>query len=630
MQFDYKNINVVPIGNEFFDHVPCQTPTPNLLRKGFRQFYTREVKKTELTFRDKLSTIIQQFPRNDEINPLYSDLLRLIFDRDRYKLVLGQVSTAKHLVTKIANDYVKQIEFSESLKQCKALKVSGVARMFSVVDEITPGLAYLEQLRQHMVKLPLIDPNSPTLLVSGYPSVDKTCFMNRVGGFDDDITAKFETFVVGYTDYKGLMYQVIDAPGVLDRSVFGECDVVTALASHLQAALVVFFLDVSGSCGYSIAYQAALFYSLKSLFVNKPFLIVCDEADLMEVSEQDLELIDEMNGGMIEGEEEVVLKIRNLSTEEGVMSVKNAACERLLDQIERLNGIAQDKAEYLRKKCILAIQEWKDNIVHQNIDDDHKHSDLLVDPDVLFRLEELEREEGLNQAEDDEEESFVMAEECFREKLNDQLVSINREGIPSCLAHEKVERWMNKYILPHQEWIDNIIPQNLDDDHHHVSEFLVDSEHEEGLKQPEDEEEEEEEEEFVMAEECFRDELSDQLVGDSLSCTAREKVDCWKDKYILAHQEWKDNKIPQTLDDDNHNVSDLLVHSEHEEGLKKAKEEGFVIAEERFKEEHKDHQLVPIRKIQALGIFIGLAFFILVGNTYGTIQQCLSAFSFSV
>ncbi|KAF2556106.1 hypothetical protein F2Q68_00017888 [Brassica cretica] len=43
-------------------------------------------------------------------------------------------------------------------------------------------------------------------------------------------------------------------------------------------------------------------------------------------------------------------------------------------------------------------------------------------------------------------------------------------------------------------------------------------------------------------------------------------------------------------------------------------DDDFVIAEERFTEEHKD-QLVAIRKIQPLRILIAFGFCILVGNT---------------
>eukprot|EP01018_Ginkgo_biloba_P023321 Gb_30538 [translate_table: standard] len=70
---------------------------------------------------------------------------------------------------------------------------------------------------------------------------------------------------------------------------------ITALA-HLKAA-ILFFLDMSGSCGYSIAQQAALFHSIKPFFTNKPLIVVCNKIDLQALEsllEEDMELVAEM------------------------------------------------------------------------------------------------------------------------------------------------------------------------------------------------------------------------------------------------------------------------------------------------------------------------------------------------
>lgn len=50
--------------------------------------------------------------------------------------------------------------------------------MCTVMKKQGPSLAYLEQVRQHMSRLPSIDPNTRTLLVTGYPNVGKSSFMN--------------------------------------------------------------------------------------------------------------------------------------------------------------------------------------------------------------------------------------------------------------------------------------------------------------------------------------------------------------------------------------------------------------------------------------------------------------------
>ena len=44
------------------------------------------------------------------------------------------------------------------------------------------SLSYLEQVRQHLSRLPSIDPNTRTLIICGFPNVGKSSFMNKVGG----------------------------------------------------------------------------------------------------------------------------------------------------------------------------------------------------------------------------------------------------------------------------------------------------------------------------------------------------------------------------------------------------------------------------------------------------------------
>ncbi|KAF2559706.1 hypothetical protein F2Q68_00013157 [Brassica cretica] len=507
VKYNFKKITVVPDGKKFVDIILSRTQrqTPTVTHKSkkisqLRSFYMRKIKFTQSNFVEKLSTIVYEFPRFEEINPFYDNLFNVLYDKDHYKLALGQLNTAKKLITKIASDYVKLVKYGDSLYRCKSLKVSALGRMCTVMKKVGPSLAYLEEVRQHMARLPSIDPNTRTLLICGCPNVGKSSFMNKVTRADVDIqTYAFTTksLFVGHTDYKCLRYQVIDTPGVLDRpmedrNIIEMCSV-TALA-YLRAA-VLFFLDVSGSCGYTIAQQASLFHSLKSSFANKPLVIVCNKTDLVSVeslSEEDLKLIEEMKT-----EEAVVLNMSTL-TEEGVMAVKNAACEKLLDQrveekmksrrvsdhlnrfhvampklrddkerlpctpqvvmeagekrktekdLEDENGGAGVYSASLKKKYILADESWKDDIIPE-ICDGHNVADFM-DPDILNRLEELTSEEDRRKAEDDEEDEFEIEGEKLTEEQKKQLADIRKKKALLIQEHRlKKSNAQNRAAVP--------------------------------------------------------------------------------------------------------------------------------------------------------------------------------------
>lgn len=87
-----------------------QRKTPTVVHKGYkisriRAFYTRKVKYTQQNMHDRLSQIIQDFPKLDDVHPFYADLMNVLYDKDHYKLALGQLNTARHLIdTLVSSD----------------------------------------------------------------------------------------------------------------------------------------------------------------------------------------------------------------------------------------------------------------------------------------------------------------------------------------------------------------------------------------------------------------------------------------------------------------------------------------------------------------------------------------------
>jgi len=103
------------------------------------------------TFDEKFSAILSSFPRLDDVHPFHKDLLNTLYDKDHFKIALGQISTAKHLMESIARDYVRLLKYGQSLFQCKQLKRAGLGRMATLIKRLKEPLLYLDQVRQQYV-----------------------------------------------------------------------------------------------------------------------------------------------------------------------------------------------------------------------------------------------------------------------------------------------------------------------------------------------------------------------------------------------------------------------------------------------------------------------------------------------
>ncbi|CEG64822.1 Nucleolar GTP-binding protein 1 [Rhizopus azygosporus] len=490
--YNFKKIEPVPTASDFIDIILSKTQrkTPTVIHKNYnigriRQFYMRKVKFTQENFEEKFKHILEEFPKLEDIHPFYADLMNVLYDKDHYKLALGQINTARHLIDQVAKDYVRLLKFGDSLYRCKQLKKAALGRMATVMKRQKDSLAYLEQVRQHLSRLPSIDPNTRTLLICGYPNVGKSSFINKITRADVDVQPyafTTKSLFVGHMDYKYMRWQVIDTPGILDHPLEErntiEMQSITAMA-HLRSC-IMYFMDLSEQCGYSVEDQVKLFHNIKPLFANKPIVLVINKIDQMkpeDLPEEQRKWIED-----IANEENATVLTMSCYNEEGVMNVRNISCDKLLaarvemkmksnkmndvinkihlaipqqrDNIARLPNIPAEvtsRAKYdpndpnrrqlekdlevenggagvynvdLKKKYLLKEDDWKYDVIPEFLDG-HNVADF-IDPEIEEKLEALEREEerleqeGFYQSDDDmlddDEEAYKAAADAIREK----------------------------------------------------------------------------------------------------------------------------------------------------------------------------------------------------------------------
>ena len=118
--YNFKEIACVPDHKSFVDIVMSRTQrkTPTVVHPQFkisriRNFYMRKVKYAQTTFNEKFSKILSQFPKIDDIHPFYADFFNVLYDRDHYKLALGQINAVRGIIDNIGKDYVKLLKLKK-------------------------------------------------------------------------------------------------------------------------------------------------------------------------------------------------------------------------------------------------------------------------------------------------------------------------------------------------------------------------------------------------------------------------------------------------------------------------------------------------------------------------------------
>ena len=339
--YNFKKITPIPNATDMIDIVLTRTQrkTPTVIHPGYkitriRSFYMRKVKFTQQTIDEKLGLMLSDFPRLDDIHPFYADLMNILYDRDHFKLALGQINTAKNIIAGLSKDYLRLLKYGDSLYRCKQLKRAALGRMCTVLKKLKAPLGYLEEVRKHISRLPALDPNTRTLLLTGYPNVGKSSFMNKVTRADVEVQPyAFTTkaLFVGHMDHRFLRWQVVDTPGILDRPLEErntiEMQAITALA-HLQCC-VLYFLDISEQCGYPIDQQLKLFESIRPLFANKQVMMVANKTDVVPY-----ESLPAHTRAAIEevarNSNAELIPASNIS-DENISKLKVAACDKLLE-----------------------------------------------------------------------------------------------------------------------------------------------------------------------------------------------------------------------------------------------------------------------------------------------------------
>jgi nucleolar GTP-binding protein len=298
-----------------FRKIPQVNSSEEILDKAFRRtkkikitdrdaYYRRKkeiIAKTE-TFADTLSSTLEgyvkNFPSIDNLSSFYQEIISIKIDKDKLKKSLGGIDWARKTCQMI---YSKQSRFLRKSKELDFLKDKQkeiYGRMSSVVNQIGKELDFLSNAQKILRKMPDIH-DIPTVVIAGYPNVGKSSILKCISRAKPEVAIyPFTTkqIFVGHIEKKvkheKMKYQVIDTPGLFDRPVSkrNKIEQEAIAAIRYLADVIVFVIDPSETCGYSIKKQMNLLDQLKEMFDKSFFVIVENKSDLKQINSDYLKI----------------------------------------------------------------------------------------------------------------------------------------------------------------------------------------------------------------------------------------------------------------------------------------------------------------------------------------------------
>jgi nucleolar GTP-binding protein len=221
----------------------------------------------------------------DKEDEFYSQLIDVIIGHDALKKALANIAWATEKCSDLQRVYLMRVRRAPNIDQVAKATKEFYGRFSSVINRVEKDLLFCQKARDQLRVLPAIDTTVQTIVIAGYPNVEKSQLVERISTAKPTIAPyPFTTkgIVIGHLKSGWRTYQVIDTPGLLDRELDkrNAIELQAILALRYLADVIVFLIDPSETCGYTIERQLALLDSVKANFEGIPLIEVESKSDL--------------------------------------------------------------------------------------------------------------------------------------------------------------------------------------------------------------------------------------------------------------------------------------------------------------------------------------------------------------
>jgi len=271
-------------------------------------------KKTIIARTESFSTVVttllekyvKEFPSIETLPSFYQELIDIKIDTNKLKKSLGGVDWARKTCQMIYTKQARSLRKTKNVDFLKQKQSEIYGRMSSVVRQVNKELVLLAKAENIIRKFPDVH-DIPTVVIAGYPNVGKSSLLRCLSKAKPKIAQyPFTTkeIHVGHIEqkvkYETRRFQLIDTPGLLDRPLEKKNDIekqAIAALTHL-AGIIVFVLDPSETCGYSLDDQKGLLSQMKKMFKDSVFIIVENKMDFKKTRTRNIKICCETKEGI--------------------------------------------------------------------------------------------------------------------------------------------------------------------------------------------------------------------------------------------------------------------------------------------------------------------------------------------
>jgi nucleolar GTP-binding protein len=233
----------------------------------------------------KLRDAVEKFPSLDRLHPFYLELTEILVGRDQLKKSLGAVYNCIPLIDKIVDNHLQALKLATDYKQMKKSRSAAKGRISSIIRGTAKNLEFIIEAKITMSRLPGVKPDSPTIVCAGFPNVGKSTLVKAVSTAEPEIAYyPFTTrkVIVGHLTVDNHRVQIVDTPGILDRPMSKRNKIEREAIAALKylANVIIFLIDPSEACGWSLEEQFNLYDEVHRMFPVNPLLVVFNKVDI--------------------------------------------------------------------------------------------------------------------------------------------------------------------------------------------------------------------------------------------------------------------------------------------------------------------------------------------------------------